>query len=186
MSLGNFGIVLIANIFTLSITWDSSGLEVKQQDISDASKGYKRRKRNTTAHAKTKNCRRTSAASASSPSSPPSSSSSSSERPSIFYTTHVTCSNYWMQWTGGGRKKYAARLNSDRFELRRKSVVQLLDVAVWLTFLVYKGPRMKLGSCCIEQAKCRSTIQLWVLWLERFCCSLLATFTCLWNSEPDN
>ena len=59
------------------------------------------------------------------------------------------------------------------------------------TFLVYRGYKMKLNSCCRDKkmqfsgATLRSLASLYIE-LEQFCCSLPAVKVCIWKIRPDS
>ena len=60
---------------------------------------------------------------------------------------------------------------------------------IW--FLVYTGPKMKLGSCCRERKMQFSgptlrSLANFNMELERFWCSLSVAKACMWNIRPDN
>ena len=71
----------------------------------------------------------------------------------------------------------------------RGALTELTYAAVCLAFLVYKGPKMKRGICCIARKKeversmptLRSLANFWIE-LERFCLSLSELFTSILNS----
>ena len=65
------------------------------------------------------------------------------------------------------------------------------NAAVCLAFLVKKGPKKKLGSCCREQKTQFSgpalrSLATFYIELEQFCCLLSEAKACMWNAKTDN